>query len=372
MKRVSLCFIASAFVLMLSGFMTSCSNLQDPEMPDLSQGVTDLNPYTNVYIAADVDDFTTTFHKEPKKEYRYEWITQQFFYEEPVERVLAFNIVEIDDNKPVKEKIKTFVVAEDNPYYKSIDGVLFNKDATVLICCPQDYQAEEYVVPASVEAISECAFTGNKNLKKIDLSLTGLSADKSLVITNGAFDMCDADIVYPTHHKNSYLRIATKHDYEDYSPFVTMFIGSDVSDLTDAEHKKCIRQVPVEGHTNLGELYDLEVDADDNIPKISEIHNYVVDKNNPYYMDIDGVLFSKDGTELISVPRDYQATEYVVPSSVLRISNDAFKHNKNLKKLDLSHIGNDGQVDVYVAAIMFNTCRQLTTVIFPNGNVWEK
>ena len=48
-----------------------------------------------------------------------------------------------------------------------------------------------------------------------------------------------------------------------------------------------------------------------------------VDPGNPYYKSIDGVLFNKDGTELIWCPKQVSGT-YTVPRSVERIKSGAF------------------------------------------------
>lgn len=54
--------------------------------------------------------------------------------------------------------LKEIMVDEDNEYFASQDGVLFNKDKTVLIAYPQMKQVDEYVVPESVKVIYDYAF----------------------------------------------------------------------------------------------------------------------------------------------------------------------------------------------------------------------
>lgn len=49
-------------------------------------------------------------------------------------------------------------VDENNPYYSSEDGVLFNKDKTVLIAYPSQRKRPFYMVPSSVTEIADCAF----------------------------------------------------------------------------------------------------------------------------------------------------------------------------------------------------------------------
>lgn len=74
-------------------------------------------------------------------------------------------------------------------------------------------------------------------------------------------------------------------------------------------------------------------------PRLKEI---TVDKNNPNFRDINGVLFSKDGKDLIRYPQDKKDKEYFIPKSVKKVLVDAFwgsklekiGFGKNLNNLD--------------------------------------
>lgn len=63
--------------------------------------------------------------------------------------------------------LTSFEVSEDNPCYCSIDGVLFSKDKTELICYPPAKSGDEYTIPVSVEKIGHRVFCENENLKKV-------------------------------------------------------------------------------------------------------------------------------------------------------------------------------------------------------------
>ena len=60
-------------------------------------------------------------------------------------------------------------VGENNKNYSSADGVLFNKDKTVIIQYPAGNQRDAYVVPGSVTSIGECAFYGCTGLTSITI-----------------------------------------------------------------------------------------------------------------------------------------------------------------------------------------------------------
>ena len=49
--------------------------------------------------------------------------------------------------------VRAINVAEDSPYYQSVDGVLYSKDMTELICCPERKEAESLTVPDGVTTL---------------------------------------------------------------------------------------------------------------------------------------------------------------------------------------------------------------------------
>lgn len=75
-------------------------------------------------------------------------------------------------------------VAEDNPVYSSQDGVLFNKDKTTLLRCPQGWEGS-YAVPHSVTEIGNYGFS-------YCAGLTGVSMPEGLLcIGQSAFERCN-------------------------------------------------------------------------------------------------------------------------------------------------------------------------------------
>ncbi len=77
-----------------------------------------------------------------------------------VQFIGEYAFMELDD-------LKAFEVDEDNPYYKQIDGVLFNKKGTALISMPAG-RIGSYTIPAYVEVLSFGAFE-NSGLSEISI-----------------------------------------------------------------------------------------------------------------------------------------------------------------------------------------------------------
>ena len=67
------------------------------------------------------------------------------------------------------KKLKNINVDKKNKYYTSVDGVLFNKNKTVLIRYPAGKTAKSYTVPKGVKKIAIFAFVGNEYLKNVTI-----------------------------------------------------------------------------------------------------------------------------------------------------------------------------------------------------------
>lgn len=70
------------------------------------------------------------------------------------------------------KSLEAINIDENNLFYKSIDGVLFDRAGSVLYLYPAAKAGTEYVVPEGVTKISELAFGFNKNLERIVLPET--------------------------------------------------------------------------------------------------------------------------------------------------------------------------------------------------------
>ena len=84
------------------------------------------------------------------------------------------------------ENLLSFTIDEDNPYYSFENGVLFNKEKTVLYC--YEYipvpERKSYTVPETVVEIDEFAFSYSENLETVILP------DELIKIGRSAFRNC--------------------------------------------------------------------------------------------------------------------------------------------------------------------------------------
>lgn len=77
------------------------------------------------------------------------------------------------------------------------------------------------------------------------------------------------------------------------------------------------------------------------------------------YKTIDGVLFSKDGTDLIKYPRLREGEEYDIPPGVVSIEREAFSGAASLRRVTFP----DGLK--YIDSYAFEGCTNLESVVLP-------
>ena len=274
------------------------------------------------------------------------------------------------------EALTEFIVSEQNAHYSSLDGVLFNKDKTVLIKYPQA-KTGNYTIPNSVTSIGNSAFwycTGLTNITipnsvtsigerafEICTSLASITLPNSLIsiknrtfarctsITNiiipnsvasigeGAFEGCTslASITLPNSltsitnrifaHCTSLTNIIIPNSVTDIGEFA--FWGCrNLESVTIGNSVKSIGYNAFSGCTNLRNIrIPNSVTYIDkwNFFDCEALTEFIVSKQNANYSSLNGVLFNKDKTILIQYPIA-KSGSYTVPNSVKMIENYAF------------------------------------------------
>ncbi len=89
--------------------------------------------------------------------------------------------------------------------------------------------------------------------------------------------------------------------------------------------------------------------------------NFVVDEENAFYSSLDGVLFNKDKTTLITYPKHKTDMVFSLPESVTKIEASAFNQNKHIKTV----IFNENLVEICDYA--FKECDNLGSISLPDS-----
>lgn len=235
-------------------------------------------------------------------------------------------------------------VAADNAYFSSEDGILFNKDKTMLMACPKT-KTGKYEVPQSVTQLWNHCFHSCRYLTEIVIhegvnkigtfafwgcsSLTTMHIPSSASITVGSCligycpslesitvgenntTVCSVDgVLYSKNMQQLNCYPPAKKGEIEIPESVKIFVNlcfSKNASLTSFN-------LPV----HVTQLNSCPFAACENLTEFS------VDEANPSYCAIDGVLFNKAATSLVQYPTG-RTGKYEIPDGVTTIANGAFR-----------------------------------------------
>ena len=261
-------------------------------------------------------------------------------------------------------------VAEDNEYYCAEDGVLFNKDKTILIAYPPCKEDEEYTIAETVTTIAENAFSEPVYLEKLHISdkvtsMTncGLEGSNVLVIApNGSYAL-----EYSQANNIRCTEIPTVVAYEErkeaswylYSDGTLEFICHSTKGTLSAtwstmwqkkqEQVKTIKiaeglvsnysdYVIFDGFPNLEKVYIPSTFTGRNFLANSfNVKEFVVAEGNPYYsVGNDGNLyFSYSGNmKSLAYYTNREDSVYTFPQDVSGTMNNAFCCAANIEVIN--------------------------------------
>ncbi len=158
-------------------------------------------------------------------------------------------------------KLERIIVDENNPYFSSIDGVLFNKDKTILLFYPFGRTAQEYDVPDGVETVFK-TFVNNQRLRRVSFpdgikSLGGVMAFKSSAIDEVYFrgSLKESAIIYHPFIEFQGTRIVAPEISADKFPYNDMktkallgYAKAFMSGITTGSWNNVLYEVEIDEH----------------------------------------------------------------------------------------------------------------------------
>lgn len=200
------------------------------------------------------------------------------------------------------DNLEAFTCDEDHQYFKVVDGVFFSKDGRKLIAYPPARIAENntYEIPEGVEFIYVNAFSRTQSPDQYEFtySVTNPFTNETLAGTAS-----NADFNYMKKHGN------TGYIPEGRGLKNLVLPNSYViKDRFEHNHERPQYKF-IQGSNLHNSLY------------FGGVENYLVKEDNPRYKSIDGIIYSKDGTTLIAMPR-LKHGNIVIPEGVTTIKDD--------------------------------------------------
>ena len=191
---------------------------------------------------------------------------------------------------------RNIYVDPGNPNYCSVDGVLYSKDLTKILCYPVRRNDESYTILSSVTVIGGCSFYGCY-LKRIEIP-SGVTR-----LEQGAFRYC--------------------HN------LVSLDIPEGIEIIEDENYQYCdsLQSVSVPASVT-----SIAYDVFSGCPMLQEIN---VDPNNQEYASVNGIFYNKALTTLKVFPPAKPETSFEIPEGVTEIGTFAFYECKNLTAISI-------------------------------------
>ena len=240
-----------------------------------------------------------------------------FFYNESLKMVTVPATVTLIGDYAFAgcDSLTDIVVIDTNLNYLSLDGVLYAKDTTVLVCYPMGKTATGFSVHDSVRVLAKGAFM--RNLSLVSVVLPPLLE----TIGDYAFTYCEA---LTTLNKCDSLTALGDYAFANCGALTALNISDtliSIGEYAFAESGLLSYVVP-QTVENIGR-YAFFACAD--------LTDITVDGGNLHYKDVSGVLFDYGGTVLIAYPAGKAAASYAVPSGTQVIGCGAFAQSKNTR-----------------------------------------
>ena len=257
----------------------------------------------------------------------------------------------------------------NNPAYCSLDGVLFNKSMTEIICYPQGKTATTYSIPNSVTSIGNYAFFRCTSLSSIVIPNSVTS------IGEGAFEYCNnlTSIIIPDG-------VTSIGNYAFYGcrSLTSIIIPDGVTSIGNYAFDGCSSLPSIiipDGVTSIGNyaFYDCgslsSIYIPDSVINLGELAlsgvksltSITVDADNTAFCSLDGVLFNKSMTEIICYPQGKTATTYSIPNGVTSIGDSAFNGCTSLSSIVIPNSVTS------IGERTFADCKKLTSITIPNS-----
>ena len=285
--------------------------------------------------------------------------------------------------------ITSFQVDPDNPYFTTVDGVIFSKDLKTLVAFPPAYPSKHYNIPEGTETIGKGAFE-NCNLDTIHIPDTVMKIDAWAFECSGLREVYIPDSVteigelcFPGSSNLESIRLPNNiHTLEAQ-------IFSGCNNLKEVDIPASVKKMDVTNivwseslehlylHNGLEEitndvlcLYKPLKYKEFYLPKTlrsfpgwlfyncHDLKDFNLDPENPYMQSVNGAIYSKDMKKLLAVPDCLRKT-FSVATGVKEIGDYVFANFSQLEEVTLPD-----SIEC-IGHRAFNWCHSLKEICLP-------
>lgn len=286
----------------------------------------------------------------------FEWCTNMLSINIPDKVLVNFS--------EVFERCKNLniIISSAHLYYQQVGDIILTRDGKKLLWCNRSPKETIVHIPYGVEEICSKAFANVSGVNEIIIPTT------VKVIRTKAFSESEISTINITGN----IEVIEKYAFEDCKKLESVLFTSSNPIIGEGLFKKCINLKHVElsndmrtiGNTMFEGCMDLTISAGENVKEISnnafkDCKNIVfnIPDKNPFFVSIDGSLYTKDQTKLLRA--NVLKEQFEIPQSVSCIGEYAFAHS-NITNVDFH--SNIERIESYA----FEGCKNIRGIYLPN------
>ena len=282
-------------------------------------------------------------------------------------------------------------VASENSNYVSVNGVLYNKDKTTIICYPAGKKGNNYKIPDGVTKVGSSAFIGCSSLTSITIpnSVTeigysvfeGCTNLKSITIPNGVTSIGDSAFEGCTSLTSITISDSVTcigdSAFNGCTSLISITIPDSVTSIGESAFSGCSSLASItipDSVMSIGNdaFHECSSLTSITIPySVTSIGDYAflgcsrltaidVNTDNMDYTSVNGVLFYNDKT-IICYPAGKKGNNYKIPDGVTSICRYAFSGCTSLTSITIP----DSVTEIGGSA--FENCSSLTSITIPDS-----
>ena len=258
--------------------------------------------------------------------------------------------------------LKSINVAQNNQYYSSSEGILFNKDKSTLISYPTAKEETTYSIPETVKEIYGQSIT--------NLNLTDLYISKNVVNMEGDEYFAKYTNIFSIQDCVNLKNITVDEENTKFSSKDGVLFNKDKSSLLlyPSGKQDNYYEIPdtVNSCATINNPY-IETIKLNNIlldteflVDIKNLKNIEVDNQNANFMQQNGILFNKSGNKIVYYPAGRDEETYTIDRAVTQIEDKAFINAKLTEIILPENL-------IAIGSYSFYNCQNLETINLPEN-----
>ncbi len=272
--------------------------------------------------------------------------------------------------------------------YKSVDGVVYTKDGSTLVCVPAGYApaSKSFSTPAETTRVAAWAFSGTKGLDKIELR------DNVTQLGEGAFSHCEAkSVTLPAGIDEIAAQVFNQAGIESIDvPAAVQSIGEKAfggcGSLTRVTLHEGIKTIGQNAFQSVSALASLQLPASvvsldpTALTGMDALASLTVAEGGTYSVT-DGMVFSDAGTKLVMVlPLAVKDGVVTIPDGVTTIASGSFGEAAgscavrvpdsatNIEEKSLCYATGEGQFNFNRLKPLYGTANNQALIDYANEN----